>query len=143
MLKEALARRRGKGLEIDIAVGAPKQSSTDALAPEKETPEHGEKIMKTENTEASNLSKLSELVRDNPEASALVAKMISDQSGEMAEESSMHTDTEEENESEDDKDEVGKEIMGNLSDYEKADLMSREKPRSLGERAKMMAMKKV
>lgn len=131
MLKEALAMRREKVL------GSGKQP--DGLAPSKEeSPEHGDKVMKAEGAELSNLDKLAALVKDNPEASALVADMLGAQKAEMAEETGVHAEKEDEDEDE------GEEnpIVSQLSDYEKEDLMSREKPRSLGERAKMMALKK-
>ena len=126
MLKEALAMRKGKSLD------APKQP--DGLAPNKETPEHGDKVMMAEGAELSNLDKLAALVKDNPEASALVAEMLGAQKAEMSEEKSIH----EEDEDEDDVNPV----VSQMSDYEKEEIMGREKPRSLGERAKMMALKK-
>ena len=140
MLKEALALRRGKTMpEVEA-----KKMDGLAPSPEKEEgPEHGEKVMEAEGKEASNLSKLAVLVKGNPEAEALVALMIKEQGEEMAEEGGKHGGDEEEGqESEDEGDEEMNPMVAQMSDYEKEDLMKREKPRSLGERAKMMALKK-
>jgi len=137
MMKEALAKRKGKGLEISVAVGKPEEK-TD-MAPKAElSKEHGEEIMEGEKEEMSNLEKLAALVKDNPEASALVAKMLEEQGEEMSEEKSIHGESEEPEAEEED----SEEMISGMSDYDKQDVMSREKPRSLMERAQKMALMK-
>ncbi len=102
-MKEALKNRKGKG------------PSMQAEAPPAPSP------MKTEDTEMSNLEKLASLVKDNPEASAIVAEIMGERSEEVEEAPDMTSD---------------------MSDYDKQDVMSREKPRSLFERAQKDALMK-
>lgn len=116
MMKEALAKRKGKGVAVEIAIGKP-ESKTD-MAPSSDSESA------IEDTEMSDLQKLSELVKDNPEASALVAKMMGSQEEEMKEEGSED------------------EMTSSMSDYDKKDVMDREKPRSLMERAQKEALMK-
>lgn len=130
MMKEALAKRRGKEMESDAAPEAEKEMSE----------EHGKEIMEQEGKEMGNLQKLAALVKDIPEAAALVAEMIGEQSEEMGKEEEIHADKEEK---EGEEEGVDEEMVKGMSDYEKEDVIKREKPRSLFERAQKESLLKL
>ena len=90
------------------------------LAPPTEKPPiaDGAMDMTTENAEMDQLTKLADLVKDNPEASDLVAQMIDAQTKETGA---------------DDSDVPA--LSDDMTDFDKKDVMDRD-PRSLGERAR-------
>jgi hypothetical protein len=107
-----------------------------------ESKEHGEKIMKAEKGEDSLIAELESLIQDNPKAMAVLEKMKGVQSEEVDAEKEVHEDeSKDESEDEDEgKEEMKEEMLSRMSDFDKEDLKGR-KPRSLGERARQMALK--
>lgn len=110
-MKEALLKRRSKSLDISLMV-------------------NGEPVFESE-IQAEKSSDLA------PKGES---KMVPQMQGEPNGEESMAAEMSEQDGGEE-MDDLRQAVTGQMSDYEKKDIMSR-KPRSLGERAKLEAMKK-
>lgn len=124
-MKEALQRRRGKGLDLTIAVGSPSP---------KEEQEENPDVLPTSKEEGdgemgAKLSQLKELLMD-PALKQQAMKMIMEEGSE-----------EEDQEESEGMGSVDDEMMSSMSDYDKKDLMQR-KPKSLGEYARKAALER-
>lgn len=136
-MKEALAKRRGKGIEVAVEIGKPaaKEEEKTDMAPAVE-PEAAQPAAPVEGQpvdEMAQLQKLAEMVKENPEASAIVASLMQAESAECAPEAA----------EQEEEPGIDEELTSDMTDYDKQDVAGREKPRSLGERAKKAALERL
>lgn len=128
-MQDALSKRRGKGLDLTISVGSPKDDKTDI----------GPSSLKSDESEAPSemmgeghegeLGQLAQILKNNPKALEYAKQLIAE--AEPTEESPEEEAPTDGN--------LDKELTSSMTDYDREDLEKR-KPRSLGEAARKAAM---